>query len=171
MSDRIAVMSEGLVEQIASPTDIYDDPATVFVAAFIGQANLWPATIAGHDGGMVTVSSLGATLPARPMGDLSGEATLMVRPERIRVAADEASAPTPSVRVRVTSLVFQGPVVRLAGEAPEGSEVVAHIGHDQQLPMLRPGDDVWVSWDAEVATALPGSPDEAPHTVTEALDE
>ncbi len=43
MSDRIAVMSDGRVEQIGAPTDIYDEPATVFVAGFIGQANLWPA--------------------------------------------------------------------------------------------------------------------------------
>ncbi len=43
MSDRIAVMNEGRVEQIGAPTEIYDEPATVFVAGFIGQANLWPA--------------------------------------------------------------------------------------------------------------------------------
>ena len=41
MSDRIAVMNQGNVEQIGAPTDIYDRPATVFVAGFIGQANLW----------------------------------------------------------------------------------------------------------------------------------
>ena len=43
MSDRIAVMNAGKVEQIGTPTEIYDRPATVFVAGFIGQANLWPA--------------------------------------------------------------------------------------------------------------------------------
>ncbi len=42
MSDRIAVMNQGLVEQIGTPTEIYDAPRTVFVAGFIGQANLWP---------------------------------------------------------------------------------------------------------------------------------
>ena len=86
----------------------------------------------------------------------------MVRPERIRVAADEASAPDPAVRLTVTSLVFQGPVVRLAGEAADGNEVLAHIGPDQQLPMLRPGDEVWASWDTPAAAALPGRPDERP---------
>ena len=70
MSDRIAVMSEGRVEQIAAPTDIYDDPATVFVAGFIGQANLWPATVTAQTDGMATVSTLGSSLPARAMGEL-----------------------------------------------------------------------------------------------------
>jgi spermidine/putrescine transport system ATP-binding protein len=169
MSDRIAVMSEGRVEQIAAPTDIYDEPATVFVAGFIGQANLWPAEVTTQSGDQVTVTALGATLPARATGPLAGDVTLMVRPERIRVAADQASAPESAVVVTVTSLVFQGPVVRLAGEAADGNEVLAHIGPDQQLPMLRPGDEVWASWDTPAAAALPGRPDEAP--AVEELDE
>jgi len=171
MSDRIAVMSEGRVEQIAAPTDIYDEPATVFVAGFIGQANLWPAAVTSQSGHDVTVTALGAALPARSTATLTGDVTLMVRPERIRVAADEASAPDGAVRLTVTSLVFQGPVVRLAGAAADGSEVLAHIGPDQQLPMLRPGDDVWASWDTDAAAALPGRPDEAPAVDLEDLDE
>ena len=162
MSDRIAVMSEGQVEQIAAPTDIYDDPATVFVAGFIGQANLWPATVTAQTDGIATVSTLGSSLPARAMGELGADVTLMVRPERVRVAADASGGPDTAVRLTVTSLVFQGPVVRLAGEAPDGHEVLAHIGPDQQLPMLRPGDEVWASWDTPAATALPGRPEDAP---------
>jgi spermidine/putrescine transport system ATP-binding protein len=170
MSDRIAVMSEGRVEQIAAPADIYAAPATVFVAGFIGQANLWPATLQRADG-TATVAALGGTFEAQPTGELAGDVTLMVRPERVRVAADEASAPAHAVKLVVTSLVFQGPVVRLAGDAPDGHEVLAHIGPDQQLPMLRPGDAVWASWDAEAATALPGAPDEAPAVDLEDLVE
>ncbi len=173
MSDRIAVMSEGRVEQVAAPTEIYDGPATVFVAGFIGQANLWPATlVASAEGkGTVTVSALGANLPAHSTGDLAGEVTLMVRPERIRVAADQASAPEHAVRVKVTSLVFQGPVVRLAGDAPDGNEVLAHVGPDQQLPMLRPGDEIWASWDTPAASALPGRPRKAAAADETELDE
>jgi len=171
MSDRIAVMSDGRVEQIGAPTDIYDEPTTVFVAGFIGQANLWPAEVTSQSGDEVTVTALGASLPAQATGPLTGDVTLMVRPERIRVAADEASAPDAAVRLTVTSLVFQGPVVRLAGAAADGNEVLAHIGPDQQLPMLRPGDEVWASWDTPAAAALPGRPDEAPPVDLEDLDE
>ncbi len=171
MSDRIAVMSEGRCEQIAAPTEIYDDPATVFVAGFIGQANLWPAEVTAQKGDQVTLNALGASLPARATAPLTGDVTLMVRPERIRVAADQASAPDHAVAVTVTSLVFQGPVVRLAGEAPDGSEVLAHIGPDQQLPMLRPGDPVWAGWDTPAASALPGRREDAPATDLEEIEE
>jgi spermidine/putrescine transport system ATP-binding protein len=169
MSDRIAVMSDGFVEQIGSPTEIYDDPATVFVAGFIGQANLWSAAVAGRTNGQVQVEALGSTLPARPIGTLQGAVTLMVRPERVRVAAEQAQAPDSAVRLTVADLVFQGPVVRLAGVAPDGSEVVAHIGPDEQLPLLRPGDEVWASWDVAAAAAVSGRPEEAPADDEDAL--
>jgi spermidine/putrescine transport system ATP-binding protein len=162
MSDRIAVMSDGEVEQVGTPTAIYDHPATVFVAGFIGQANLWTADVTSSANGAVLVQALGASLPARATGNLAGSVTLMVRPERVRVAADREGAPDVAVRLTVTDLVFQGPVVRLAGDAPDGSEIVAHIGPDQQLPLLRPGDEVWASWDAEAAAALSGRPEDAP---------
>jgi spermidine/putrescine transport system ATP-binding protein len=170
MSDRIAVMSEGRVEQIAAPTEIYDHPATVFVAGFIGQANLVPAAVTSRSGDTATVSALGASVPARMTGDVNGSATLMVRPERIRVAADAASAPDGAVPLAVTSLVFQGPVVRLAGAAIDGTELVAHIGPDQDLPLLRPGDEVWASWDPPAAVVLPGRPHDAPPTDPDELE-
>src|SRR5262245_53092184 len=84
MSDRIAVMNDGKVEQIATPEEIYDQPATVFVAGFIGQANLWRAEVRSRDGDHVEVEALGgARLRARPTGELDGAVTLMVRPERV----------------------------------------------------------------------------------------
>src|SRR3954447_11984151 len=64
MSDRIAVMSNGNVEQIGTPTEIYHHPSSVFVAGFIGQANLWSARTVGFDGGYVTVEALGTTIRA-----------------------------------------------------------------------------------------------------------
>ena len=160
MSDRIAVMNQGVVEQIGSPTEIYDRPRTVFVAGFIGQANLWPATLSAQADGRVTVDALGATLAGRALEALDGPVTLMVRPERIKVSTERDS--DRSVALTVSDLVFQGPVVRLAGDAPDGTEVVAHVGPDQQLPMLRPGDSVWATWEDAAASVLPGVPELAP---------
>ncbi|MCB1014097.1 MAG: TOBE domain-containing protein, partial [Acidimicrobiales bacterium] len=161
-SDRIAVMNLGVVEQIGTPTEIYDQPRTVFVAGFIGQANLWPATLVtqGRDG--ATVEALGTKVEARAFEALDGPVTLMVRPERIRVCAAADDAPTPCVRLTVTDLVFQGPVVRLAAVAPDGTEIVAHVGPDQDLPLLRPGDEVWCGWEPTAASVLPGVTELAP---------
>ena len=71
MSDRIAVMSNGNVEQIGTPTDIYHDPASVFVAGFIGQANLWAARTVATSDGYVTVEALGTTIRASTEHDLA----------------------------------------------------------------------------------------------------
>jgi len=171
MSDRIAVMNLGVVEQIGTPTEIYDLPQTVFVAGFIGQANLWPAERRSQSGGSATVAALGATLTGRAADQLDGSVTLMVRPERIRVTTEAGDGATPSVPVTVTDLVFQGPVVRLSGAAADGSEVVAHVGPDQQLPLLRPGDQVWCAWDDSAASVLPGTRDLAPQRSPDAIEE
>ena len=160
MSDRIAVMNAGNVEQIGSPTEIYDRPSTVFVASFIGQANLWPGKQNGMAGGFAELSVLGTTLRARP-GDTAiesgGHATLMVRPERVRVSMDRPEGDVATVAATVTDLTFQGPVVRLSMDAPDGSPIVAHVGTEQDLPLLRPGDQVHVAWAPDASLVLPAA--------------
>ena len=158
MSDRIAVMNGGRVEQIGTPTEIYDDPASVFVAGFIGQANLWSAKVTTADSTTSTVDALGTNgLRAGTSSVAAGaSAVLMVRPERVRVSTD-APADGPAVRATVTDLTFQGPVVRLAMSAADGSAIIAMIDPDTDLPLLRPGDTVFASWAASAARVLPAS--------------
>jgi spermidine/putrescine transport system ATP-binding protein len=173
MSDRIAVMNAGNVEQIGTPTDIYDAPSTVFVANFIGQANLWAGTQNWLDGDIAEVSVLGTTLRARPGTtriEPGGQATLMVRPERVRVSIDAPTGDIVSVRATVTDLTFQGPVVRLSLAAPDGSPVVAHVGPEQQLPLLRPGDEVYVCWATEASLVLPAADIPTTEDLEEMLD-
>ncbi len=158
MSDRIAVMNAGKVEQIGTPTEIYDRPASVFVAGFIGQANLWPAHQTGRiNRDYVELDVLGATLRARP-GDSAvqgGSATVMVRPERVRVSIAPPAGELAAVPATVSDLTFQGPVLRLSAAAADGSPVVAHVGPEQDLPLLRPGDAVYLSWAPNAALVLP----------------
>jgi spermidine/putrescine transport system ATP-binding protein len=160
MSDRIAVMNAGNVEQIGSPTEIYDSPNTVFVASFIGQANLWPGRQSRMDGDFAEISVLGTTLRATPGGtaiEAGGQATLMVRPERVRVSIDAPEGDVATVTATVTDLTFQGPVVRLSMDAPDGSPIVAHVGTEQSLPLLRPGDKVHVAWAPDASLVLPAA--------------
>jgi len=160
MSDRIAVMNEGKVEQIAAPEDIYHSPASVFVAGFIGVANLIPATVekVGADDADVTMA--GGTRAAVPIAHERPEpharATVMIRPERLGVRVEEPSNGAPHLRTTVTDLTFQGPLVRAELATADGTEVVAHVGPEDDLPLLRPGDAVWVTWEKEAARLLPG---------------
>jgi spermidine/putrescine transport system ATP-binding protein len=86
MSDRIAVMNRGRVEQAASPKAIYEEPETIFVADFLGVSNLLGATAVGQDGADCTVKIGDRTLRAR-LGapGARGEVKVMIRPERIAV--------------------------------------------------------------------------------------
>jgi spermidine/putrescine transport system ATP-binding protein len=166
MSDRLAVMNEGRVEQVGAPAEIYDRPATAFVAGFIGRANLWPATVRDRVGDQATVSALGAPAiaaachaPALGAGDAG---TLMVRPERIRVHAAPPTDTRSAVEVTVADLVFQGPLVRAVLHAAGGEVVVADLPHRSEAPPLRPGDRAWAAWTADAALVLPASPTATP---------
>jgi spermidine/putrescine transport system ATP-binding protein len=175
MSDRIAVMNAGNVEQIGTPTEIYDRPASVFVAGFIGQANLWPCRRTGRaNRDYVEVDVLGTTLSARPghIGiEAGGRATLMVRPERVRVSITAPATEAAAVPATVADLTFQGPVLRLSLTATDGSPIVAHVGSEQDLPLLRPGDGVFVSWAPDAALVLPAGDIPTVEDLEEMLDD
>ncbi len=182
MSDRIAVMNAGNVEQIGTPTEIYDRPSTVFVASFIGQANLWHGRQTGRAGqsagqNLVEIEVLGTKLPAAPGSttiEPGGQATLMIRPERVRVTMQIPAAPASELAVvpaTVTDLTFQGPVVRLGLAAADDSPIVAHIGPDDDLPLLRPGDQVHVSWAPSASLVLPAADIPTTEDLEEMLDD
>jgi len=174
MSDRIAVMNAGNVEQIGTPHEIYDRPASVFVAGFIGQANLWQGRQTGRaNRDYVEVDALGTTLKSRP-GDttieVGGPTTVMVRPERVRVTMEPPTGDMAGVSARVVDLTFQGPVLRLSLVAADGSAILAHVGTEQDLPLLRPGDEVYVSWSPDASLVLPAADGPRSQHLEEMLD-
>jgi spermidine/putrescine transport system ATP-binding protein len=156
LSDRIAVMSQGYVEQIGAPEDIYHHPSTVFVAGFIGQANLWDTNIASTNGSTadVMIGDQRVTGVAAGTFGVGSAAAFMVRPERVKVSVEQPDRTGASIRCNVIDYVFQGPVVRFALRSPDGTEIAAYVGADEQLPLLRPGDEVWAGWDRNAARIL-----------------
>ncbi len=160
MSDRIAVMNEGRVEQLGTPQEIYDQPSTSFVAGFIGLASLLPATVQQLDGDMARLSlpAGGQTLaPLRDHRFSPGDSALLVlRPERVRVAVDKPQSDGEGhVRARIRDLVFQGPVIRIALECADGCELVVITSPQNRPEGVAAGDEVWVAWNAEDAYTLP----------------
>lgn len=157
MSDRIAVMNAGRVEQIGTPEEVYHRPATVFVAGFIGVANLIPAAVVAITGDLATVDAAGHRFGV-PVTDESirppDSAVVMVRPERLHISIDRPSGDTAAVEATVETLVFQGPVLRTSLRTDAGTGLVAHIGPEDALPMLRPGDRLWASWGLDAACLL-----------------
>ena len=98
MSDRIAVMSEGRVEQIGSPEEIYAEPASEFVAGFIGMANLLPATIEARGDGTATGKLADGTMVTGSVASdlaVGDAATFMIRPERMHLSVPGTGSTRP----------------------------------------------------------------------------
>src|SRR3990172_3958805 len=166
MSDRGAVMNLGRVEQLASPQEIYDRPASEFVAGFIGLANLLPATVERADSRQVTLTLPAGGGPAAGVDGRSfsaGESALLVlRPERLRISAAPPGEQTKGrIQARVVDIVFQGPVVRFDLQTAEERALVVIMLAQDRPAGVETGSGVWVSWDPESAYVLPataGSP-------------
>ena len=160
MSDRIAVMTQGRTDQIGTPTQIYHQPTTAFVAGFIGTANLLPVTVRSHEGTTVTVDSRTGSQFRVPSGGRShqpgSEVTLMIRPERLVPSfAPVDGVAGGSIPTTVTSLVFQGPVVRCEVQTDVGSALVAHLGPEDDPGRLSVGSRVDMTWAYEGAYLVP----------------
>ena len=143
MSDRIAVMNDGVLEQIGTAEEIYDTPRTKFVADFIGQINFLPATLVGAEDGWATIDTPGGRTKVASDGTLASKHGLSfaIRPERMGVSMPgDVPAGRESMEGRVTDVRFAGnrmlihavvggdrPVVVEAGRADPCSEVGARI--------------------------------------------
>jgi putative spermidine/putrescine transport system ATP-binding protein len=138
LSDRVVVMSEGRMEQVGTPFEIYNFPATPFVASFVGQLNLLPATVVDPTAGTVTVG--GQTIHVkRPFGGSAGQAVnVALRPEmaslggaggenRLRGEVVDVSFLGAIVRMRVRVGGESGPIVSL-DEFNEPALVLPEIG-------------------------------------------
>jgi spermidine/putrescine transport system ATP-binding protein len=129
MSDRIAVMNAGSIEQVADPEDVYERPATTFVAGFIGVSNLMPGTV--QAGGEVRLDN-GPTVPAAETnGFRPGERChAVVRPEKLSItSADSASnGGLPSVEGTVESSIYLG----------TSTQIVVDLGEEVRMTVLYP---------------------------------
>lgn len=110
MSDRVAVMAAGEVQQVGTPTEIYREPKNRFVAGFIGETNLVPATVESVSGGMAVCAFAGGTVSADgSRGTRCGDrVTLAVRPEQIGVEARGNEPRTGAIAGRVRDRIFLG---------------------------------------------------------------
>jgi spermidine/putrescine transport system ATP-binding protein len=141
MSDRIAVMSGGRVQQIASPRELYDRPANRFVAGFIGESNFVSAQCAS---GHVTVGQARVALADAPQGPV----TLMIRPEHVVIAANAPDAL--NIEATVSQLVFFGTDTHVHLVLADSTALVARVQnalHGAQP--IREGERVSISLPAQ----------------------
>ena len=152
MSDRIAVMNEGSIEQLASPREIYEHPRTKFVAGFIGTSNLLSGTVSRADGTRAVIEVGGderIVVPVRDGLPAGGGSTLelTVRPEKI----DLSAAPPPdsrcALRGTVTEVVYLGTSTNFSVTTTTGADMVVFQQNSAAAGQLAArGDSIWLSW-------------------------
>ena len=154
MSDRIAVMNDGVIEHLGPPREIYEHPATRFVAGFIGTSNLLTGSLAQVTGGqgVIEVSpDERIIVPAGRSGLAAGqEVELTVRPEKIELAAGARPAGGCALRGTVTEVVYLGTSTSFSVRTTTGADVVVFQQNSASAaaPVSR-GDEVWLTWDPQ----------------------
>jgi len=156
MSDRIAVMSAGWVEQIGTPTEVYHRPTSPFVAEFIGEANLLSGRRVGGTADRWDVEIGGGLIGVDASGRSGDDALVMVRPERVRLEEPQDGGGT-GLPVTVDDVVFRGPMIQVVLRCADGSELVAHLTDSPGAAALRPGDRRIATWDDDAAFLVPPS--------------
>jgi putative spermidine/putrescine transport system ATP-binding protein len=153
ISDDVVVMRSGVVEQAGHPEDLYANPATEFVAAFVGAANRLPAKVVDPAAG--TVDWNGQTLRVTRLGDRrpGDRVSVVVRPERVIVRRPtDGEAPGPDeVRGEIDLRTFLGSTYRL-GIVTDHGRIVADVGGDGEA--LRREDAVLIRFDPTTSIAL-----------------
>lgn len=157
MSDRIAVMDQGVIQQVGSPEDIYERPANRFVADFIGETNFIPVEITSPGSPVLVSTAGGVKLPAEQTSqDLhpGEEAYISIRPEKIQLFPLQNPEPVISQKTaclpgRVLQTIYLGTDTRYLIELIDGIQITARLqnmnGHDFRFS---PGDPVEVHWEA-----------------------
>ena len=150
MSDRIAIVNRGRIEQLGTAHEIYHRPATRFAANFVGQANLLEARLLSRDAASARVSVAGGlelTLPAASWPADEATALIAIRPEKIHLTKTAASFPagaTNTFEALIDEEIFQGAMKHLAITTVAGTRLNAVVANEGALgESFRAGDRVF----------------------------
>ncbi len=148
MSDRIAVMLDGHVEQLADPDTIYDHPSSAFVAGFIGQQNFFDGT-ARQDGSVVEGDGWTIRSSNESPDAVDGRPALAaIRPEAVVLQEERPQDPTNSVLGTLAGISHLGDAIQFVVLTPGNKEILCRLPRPR-APKLAVGGDVWCAWNAE----------------------
>ncbi len=169
MSDRIAVMSGGRVEQVATPATMYEEPETEFVADFLGVSNLMQVHAEGEDAGRCR-TRLGDFVIHAARGEVGsrGGTRVVIRPERVRIEPYESTGPN-RVPGMIERVVYLGSVEQLVVRLATGDVVQALFVNDGTPRAFAQGTAVQVHFPADELRVLRPSPGTAPAAAAGAL--
>jgi putative spermidine/putrescine transport system ATP-binding protein len=133
ISDRVVVMSAGNIEQFGTPFEVYNQPATKFVATFVGQLNSLHARVTNPASGSITIGGQQAVVPGVPKTTKAGDTiTLTMRPEAVSLANGHARDIV--LDGTVSAVNFLGSVIRLKVDLGEGNAIELDTFNDKRTP-------------------------------------
>lgn len=152
MSDRIAVMHDGIIDQLASPTEIYEHPATKFVATFIGETNIYDGCITRIEDGIAVMTLENGAVSVKCPEDFSllEYATISVRPEKMKFAASPVEGF--ELEAQVKDYIYVGSVLKCIVSLPNGNELKIERLAGQDLPPI--GSKCYPYWNVEDAVLI-----------------
>jgi spermidine/putrescine transport system ATP-binding protein len=155
MSDRVGVMSQGVLQQVGAPTEIYNTPANGFVASFVGENNIFAGNITGGEGAFVRFETSAGSFLAQvgPGVDRNAAAKLYVRPEHSTLQAT-APAGKNSLPVEVSEVAFEGNFINIHCHDQHGKVHQVQVQNDPASPPPEPGARLHLVFPPEHAVVL-----------------
>jgi spermidine/putrescine transport system ATP-binding protein len=143
MADRIVIMDGGHIEQVGTPTELYEQPRTSFVAGFLGVSNLLEGTIVGDDQVKLSDGTL-VGVPREALAGKSGTVRIGVRPEKLRIGGGEGN----TLAGTVTESAYIGVSTQYILDTPAGP-VTVYVQNDRPGGQVATGERLTLSWDPD----------------------
>ncbi|MCE9665237.1 ABC transporter ATP-binding protein [Halomonas sp. M5N1S17] len=157
MSDRIAVFNDGIVQQLATPEALYEEPENAFVAYFIGENNRLQGEVVEHIGDECKVRlDSGEIVLAKAVaaGGVGARTTLSLRPERVSILLDESTPFDNCFEGEVKEVIYLGDHLRTRLAVCGNDEFILKTPNAKGHPALRPGQTIKVGWSSKDCRAL-----------------
>ena len=151
MSDRIAVMHKGILEQVCSPKELYMKPKTKYVAEFIGESNIFEGVVKDRNSDNCTVAIESGNILCSGDGYVAGQMVYVcIRPEKVRITRKAGSGN--SLPAEIKEQIFTGNMMKHIAVLSNGHEIkVADIASYNDINI---GDKVYLEWDAKDAVMI-----------------
>jgi spermidine/putrescine transport system ATP-binding protein len=163
MSDRLAVMKDGNIEQVGVPQDVYEDPETLYVADFLGVSNLMEATIVSTGTSACRVALDGYELQTRGTDrDVTGEAKIVIRPERIELEDHGSASGQNRIPAMVERVVYAGSEIQVIVRAATGEALQALVQNTGGGIPYEQGTPVQLHLPVDALRVLPSGIGDAP---------
>ena len=157
MSDRVAVFNDGRIQQLATPSDLYERPENSFVAQFIGENNKLPGTIESIGDGTCAVRlETGELIDATPVNvtEKGAKTLVSIRPERVEYKPEMMPAGAHTIEAEVMEFIYMGDLFRTRLKVAGSEEFVIKSRNTLGQRMLAPGEKIRIGWAPQDARAL-----------------